>query len=487
MKKLTQSEFLERAKSVHGGAYDYSGVVYSSMAGSVSIGCREHGIFTQTAGNHLAGKGCAKCGRSAVEASRRLTPAQFVERANEAHGGALDFSESAYTKWDERVRVTCPEHGAFMALPAVVLRGGSGCPKCHAAAKGPARLTSEEFIANAKSVHGERYDYSKVQYVTFLANVEIVCKDHGPFLQSACNHTAGKGCPKCSGSQSKPEIEILEWVRAKLPGAEVLERTRGVIAPFELDIFVPSKKVAIEFNGLFWHASDEKSDSESKRRHSEKLARCDAQGIRLIQVREDRWEANKDACLSLVASALGFSDRAVGARSCRVVEVEKGKARAFFGANHADGFVRSPICYGLELDGQIVSAMSFGRPRYSSGHDWELLRFASAGFTSVAGAAGKLMAHFRSKHAGSVVSYCNLEYSNGGVYRAIGMSPIRRSAPSYIWVKNGQKAFSRYQTQKHKLPELLKNFDAAKSESANMFANGMRRYWDSGNLVFELA
>lgn len=484
-RRLTLNDFLERSLSAHGERYDYSGVEYVGNSSAVNIKCREHGEFLQSPSNHFAGKGCPKCGIGVGGSARNKHSSEsFIAKLKEIHGDGIVLESTRYSRWGDRVEVNCSEHGRYMALPAVLLRGGKGCLPCAIRVRGPDLLTKQEFIDGAEKLHSGKYSYSAVKYLGFAKNVEITCKEHGSFFQTPCNHMQGKGCPKCSGSQSKAEVKLLEWIKESLPGVEVQERQRKIISPYELDIYVPSLKVAIEFNGLYWHSADKATDSEFRNKHLLKLQRCQAAGIRLIQIREDRWTDRQEICKSLIASAMHLPSRKESARDCEIVELASIDATDFLLRHHLDGSAKASVSLGLRLDGEVLSVMTFARPRYSTEADWELVRFASKPFVHIRGAASKLLAHFRASNPGSVTSYCNLEYGSGGVYRAIGMGQVSQSRPGYIWAKNGQRVYSRYQTQKHKLAELLPIFDPALSESENMFANGFRRYWDSGNLVF---
>lgn len=484
-RKLTLEDFLARARTTHGERYDYSEVVYAGNQKPVKIRCAEHGVFLQGPANHFAGKGCGACGTEKTAKSRRLDPSDFVARVRALHGGSVLLDdETAYGGWDERVSVGCPEHGRYMALPAVLLRGARGCMACAIEVRGPERLTKEEFVERATALHAGKYSYERAAYAGFARNLEISCSDHGTFFQTPCNHMQGKGCPRCSGSQSKPEVALLEWIKRTLPGVEIQERRRGVIPPYELDIYIPSLQVAVEFNGLYWHSADKASDGEFRNKHLQKLQLCQEAGVRLIQVREDRWADRPEVCKSVIASALRLPSRRENARSCKIVELASIDATDFLMRHHLDGNAKASVNLGLSLDDELLAVMTFAKPRFASDADWELVRLASLPFVHVRGAASRLLAHFRARHRGQVTSYCNLEYGSGGVYGAIGMKLVSQSRPGYVWVKNGQRAYSRYQTQKHKLSALLPNFDPALSESENMFANGFRRYWDSGNLVF---
>ena len=189
LRRSTAENFIKKARKIHGDKYDYSKVEYKNSNTKVTIICPIHGDFEQTPATHLQGKGCSKCG-----GKNKLTTEEFIKRAKEIHDGKYDYSKVEYKNNSTNVCIICPDHGEFLQRPMVHLRGG-GCIKCG----GTATLTAEEFINKAKKVHGDKYDYSKVEYKNSTTKVCIICKEegHGEFYQTAKNHLKGKGCPKC--------------------------------------------------------------------------------------------------------------------------------------------------------------------------------------------------------------------------------------------------------------------------------------------------
>jgi hypothetical protein len=181
MRRLINDEFIARAGQVHGDRYDYSRVQYRNFDTKVSIVCREHGPFSTLPGNHLKGKGCPACGDQKRAASKTKSTAKFVSEATSVHKGRYDYSNTKYTGKVHEVTVICPVHGEFRQKAGVHLRG-HGCPTCGLLTIGEKkRLTLAEFVAQALAVHGDRYDYSLVDYKGSGKRVTIVCRVHGPF------------------------------------------------------------------------------------------------------------------------------------------------------------------------------------------------------------------------------------------------------------------------------------------------------------------
>ena len=205
-KKMTTEEFITLAKNVHGDKYDYSKVEYVSSDKKVCIICPKHGEFWQVPNSHLQGRGCPVCGAETRRESRTKTTYDFITKAREIHGDKYDYSKVEYKGANVDVCIICPEHGEFWQRPTNHLTG-KGCPKC----AGRTTLTREDFIAKAREVHGSnKYDYSKVEYVNAKTKVCIICPEHGEFWQLPDHHLKGAECPKCHGRGKTTEEFITE-------------------------------------------------------------------------------------------------------------------------------------------------------------------------------------------------------------------------------------------------------------------------------------
>lgn len=210
-KPLTVAKFIERAQTKHGTRYDYSQVAFEGVENKITIICPEHGPFEQRVMTHLKGFNCPKCGRVSVAEKLGHSMDRFLADARNAHGNKYDYSEVKYKNALSKVKINCPIHGAFLQTPASHVRGVA-CSKCSdLIAADKRRLSTEEFVARARDVHGDKYDYSKSEYVTSHGKVEIICPEHGSFWQSPATHTMGNkaGCPGCAVSgfdQTKPAL-----------------------------------------------------------------------------------------------------------------------------------------------------------------------------------------------------------------------------------------------------------------------------------------
>jgi hypothetical protein len=237
--KLTTSQFIEKAKLRHGERYDYSLVDYNGAKSKVDIICHRHGLFNQTATGHLRGGGCGKCVNNI-----KLTTEQFIERGRLKHGECYDYSLVKYVNKSSKVDIICQVHGVFSQRAENHLRGDR-CPSC----TNNKRLTKAEFIKKSVSVHGERYDYSLVEYSNNSKKVKIICLKHGVFEQGPNNHLNGNGCPRCK--ESKGELSIREFlIKNEIVFVQQhrFETCRNVL-PLPFDFYLPNHKTCIEFNG----------------------------------------------------------------------------------------------------------------------------------------------------------------------------------------------------------------------------------------------
>jgi hypothetical protein len=194
--KLTTEEFIKKAKEVHRDKYNYSKAVYENISTKVCIICKEsgHGEFYQTPNSHLQGVGCPKCGESVRANSRTYTKNFFEKKAREIHGDEYNYSKVDYKSSRDKICIICSTHGEFYQSPSSHLQG-KGCPMCG----GTKKLTTENFIRRSRLIHGDLYDYSKVDYKNSATKVCIICPEHGEFYQIPNNHLQGVGCSKCNG------------------------------------------------------------------------------------------------------------------------------------------------------------------------------------------------------------------------------------------------------------------------------------------------
>jgi G:T-mismatch repair DNA endonuclease (very short patch repair protein) len=291
----------------------------------------------------------------------------------------------------------------------------------------------------------------------------------------------GRGTWHSSGP-SRGEAEVCKMVEGL--GFEVEQSNRGILSGLELDIVVESEKVAIEYNGSYWH-----SDLFKDRKYhlSKQLAAAD-KGYRLIHIWEADWIQKEAIVRSVIANVLGKTADRIYARKTEVREITYKEANTFLGNNHLQGSGISKIRIGLFTGEELVSVMTFSSLRAATGQvakkgEYELLRFCNKLNTAVIGGASKLYSYFIKTYTPErIISYANRDWSNGALYSTLGMSELKPTVPGYFYVKSKIR-YSRFQFQKHKLVQ--QGGDPNMSEYEIMLDRGYHRVWDCGNYKYE--
>ena len=309
------------------------------------------------------------------------------------------------------------------------------------------------------------------------------CKKCGKTFSVQRKMCVYKKCPDCyKNIKSFEELQVFDYIKSIYNG-NILHNNRLVISPLELDIYIPEKNFAVEFDGLYYHQHD--GNIKIKNYHLNKTLQCEKQGIQLIHVFENEWKLKQDIVKSRLKNLLGVYDKVIYARKCEVREVPSKESILFQEDNHLQGAVNAKVNLGLYFNGELISLMTFGKCRFDKKHEWEMLRFCSKLGYHVVGGAGKLLKHFEKTYQPkSLVSYADRRWSQGKLYKALGFKLNHASGPNYWYFKN-LKLESRIKYQKYKLKDILEVFDESKTEVENMIANGYHMIYDCGNLVFE--
>ena len=241
---LTKDEFIKKARLIHGDKYDYSKVEYTTNKIKVSIICPEHGEFWQTPGDHLKGRGCPLCWR------KKKTTEEYIKQVRKIYGNKYIYDKIEYTNSHDKVCVICPKHGEFY-LRADAFLSGESCPRCKAdAVKVKQKKSTEQFIKDARRIHGDKYDYSKVDYINAHTKVCIICPEHGAFFQTPNLHLSGRGCPFCQESGLEREMRVLfEENNIKFEKEKEFDGLVGEKRNLKFDFYIPSFKTAIECQG----------------------------------------------------------------------------------------------------------------------------------------------------------------------------------------------------------------------------------------------
>lgn len=287
--------------------------------------------------------------------------------------------------------------------------------------------------------------------------------------------------------ETKAILELLEFLYSiGINKADISIKNRKEIAPYEIDIFVSSHNIGIEYNGIWCHSED--YAGKDRNYHAMKVDLCENNNIRLFTIRDIEWDdpTKREVWKSILGRAFGKIQRKIYARKTKVVILDKNPIQ-FLNEHHLSGTAKASQFYALMYDNEIVQVCTLGKSRFTE-NELEIIRIATSKNTIVVGGVGKLLsAVFERNKDSNIVCYADRSHSSklscayGTFMRYVG-----ETDPNYIWFSgNYKEIFTRYQTQKHKLPSILGDvFDPSLSEKENMFKAGFDRYWDCGNLKF---
>lgn len=287
-KKKTQEEFVNELKETHPNL-----TVLGTYVGDkkyVEVKCNIHDYTFMTKPNWLHhGANCQKCYDDRRGATLKKTASQLLLDLRKVHGYRYNYPylKEEYKNNKSKITIVCPIHGEFKQTMNCHLRG-QGCAQCADVQNGlNKRLSTYEFIEKARKKHGNKYDYSSVEYQTYNIPVTIICKDHGVFKQMPYTHLCGCGCPKCQQSHLENMVEKIlndnniEFIpQYKCP---------NIIGRKSIDFYLPNQKIAIECQGdqhfkEVEHFGGAETLNETIRRDITKFEELTENGINVIYI-----------------------------------------------------------------------------------------------------------------------------------------------------------------------------------------------------------
>ena len=318
-------------------------------------------------------------------------------------------------------------------------------------------------------------EYGQGWYKAKIIDDFIRVSDQRVFVKNEDIEKIQKYAEESNAQTSMFEIEIADFLEKEL-NQDIVKHDRKTISPLELDIYIPSKNIAIECNGDYWHSYNAGCDINY---HLNKTNLCKDGGIRLLHIFEHEWQNKKDICKSIISCALGIYENRIYARDCEVKDVNSTLAKQFLEENHIQGTVNSLFRLGLFYKNELVQLITIGKSRFKK-DEYELLRMCTKLNTQVIGGFSKLMTYQPCKE---IVSFIDVSKFNGNSYLKTGWEYISNTTPNYHYIK-GNKVLNRISAQKHKLKDLLGevNFDKNLTETENMIKNNWLKIYDCGNI-----
>jgi len=483
-KRQSLTHFIDLCATKHNDKYDYSLIPKNVQRHDcVDIICPHHGIFNQRLNSHINGSGCNNCASISRGIANAKTKKQYQHICNTKHHQKYDYS-----LWSDNVRSTnhvdiiCPHHGIFnQRLNSHI--NGSGCKKC-------SLISYKQTMVDMFGVDHPHHRHILPQTLALLDDPQWLTTQHvtykKPITQIASelfvddttvNRRLVKfNIPIIHYTQSMGEKQVLQFIRQL--GIEALSGDRIMIKPYELDIYIPSHNLAIEYCGLYWHSEQQGKD---RWYHQNKHVLCKNQNIQLLTIFEDEWVTRAPQVKRKLRHLLHktLSDR-IFARKCSLIDVSTNNKKLFFDQHHIQGNGPGSINLGLEHNGNLVACMSFIKHKH---HHYYLNRYATS--CTVVGGFSKLLKWFENTVSwNTIVSFADNRWSNGDLYFQTGWTLDKVIPPDYSYSPDSKQRLHKFNYRRIHLPKKLKHYDELLSERQNCDANGVLRIWDCGKMRF---
>lgn len=323
-----------------------------------------------------------------------------------------------------------------------------------------------------------------VENTTSNYTFEYRCVTCNSIIETNNTNSQTIRCKQCNPHISIVEKKLRQWIDEIYHGDVQCNKFFSFNDKrFEIDIFLPEFNIGIEFHGNYWHCDLYKHNDY----HQHKYLYFKQQNIQLIQVFESEWVNNPYIVKSIIKSKLKLNET-IYARKCIVKEIDNTTYNIFCEQNHLQGSCVAKIRIGLFFDNNLVQCISFAKPRFNKNYEYELIRSCSKLNTTIVGGFNKLFKHFtKTYQPRSIITYCDARYFNGVGYQQAGFEFVELTKPDFFYFHKSDccDIYHRTHFQKHKLSDILPQFDCNKTAELNMLENGYSRIFDAGNLKFQ--
>lgn len=472
---LTTQEFIERSQARWGDRWNYSKVVYRGQRKKVTLICPEHGEFETEPKKHLRGvNSCGWCTGQKVDSD-------FVRRkSEEIYGkGRWLYDRLHYRGASTEIEIGCPIHQQYFFQTPNNHYNSIGCRECSQRfSRGKLNL---DIIRNRseESFGVGALDFSEATYINNKTPIKVRCVMHDEWFhqQPEYIYYGQRRCPKCQQARvSKGEDSLGQYITSL--GISWERRRRDLLGDthLEVDIYIPELRIAIEFNGLYYH-SEEFLD---KNYHKIKRELALQSGITLYQIWENDWRERRSVVEKHLQNILNVSTQPkVAARNTQVTEISSEQAKSFLNEHHIQGFVGSTVYVGLIHQGDLVAVGAFKK----RAEEFELTRYATS--CLVRGGHSKIVAYFEKCYTYSkLVTFADLTFGDGSLYRTTGWQEDKYLYPDYFYTK-GIKRYHKFNLRLNRFkedPQLI--FEEGKTEHELAKMNGFLRVYDAGKIRF---
>lgn len=389
----------------------------------------------------------------------------------------IKYKNENYTNYEKRKQTNLEKYGVENPMQSLIISKKSANTKKHN--WDPTALYKrnyQNFCKLLKDEYNVRTTLQESQYqgVASRPLMKFVCLSCNYEFEKRFDYAVPPICKSCNPTitsfQSQEETEVVEFIQSIYTGT-IIRNSRSLINPYELDIVIPEKKIAIEYCSLYWHS--ELSRNKTWNYHKTKYDMCKLKDYKLITLFSDEWLKKKSIVKNKLKNILGLSSKAIGARKCSTKEIDYKQAKQFYNQYHLQGSPKKlGVNIGLIYQDKLVAVGSF--VKHQKGY--ELVRFASS--QNVAGGAGKIIKSFEKNYQpDAIISFSVNRWSTGDLYKKTGFNIDGFVPPMQSYVEN-------YQTRYHKLTFNRKKFNIPDNTTEWEYVKslGYDRIWDCGKV-----
>lgn len=525
----TTESFIEAARKIHGQKYDYSKVEYNGTRNKVCIVLHEKdrygneiGEFWQYPLTHLQGGGCAREQKGIHEdrwevrtcpiCGKEFKVRKKVEKITCSEECRLKYIELHKDEIEARRAESLKNAFAKKTKEERELRNKKVKDTClRRYGKENFSQTEEgrKMLSDKMRAQKKEWDKSYTEDVLIPKYRDICTKDDLEMLEFCDRFNVKVRCKKCgtefithtlgylTDSTTTNRCKVCHPME-QIFGQTDLERTfeeflqeikvryykncRSVIAPQEIDFYLPDLKIGFELDGLYWHSDAQKPDTDY---HLKKTEACKEKGVRLIHIFEDEWKYKQDICKDRILDMLSMDRRRVDAQCCTLEEIGKEKCKKFLKKYHLQGNAACEYAEGLYFNGELVEVMCFGRTGQQGFNEYEMVRLCTKEGDTVEGGAERLLKEFIDKYqAKKIVVYADRRWTEGECYEKIGFKSMDKTEPDYYFVEKDKRK-DRFAFRKDRL---LKEYGCKEHLTVEDFCKTYRinRIYDCGRIKYEL-
>ena len=439
--------------------------------------CQDGHLTSKELYNWLRSWACEKC--TELERARK----NFLELNQEYEKRGYKLASKLIYNSAAPVLSECPQNHWHMSYPNNFLKG-QNCSVC-------AHNQKKHFEDVRNAIEIEDYKIYSTNYVGNKESLMVSCHlGHQQYSTTWDKWYNGHRCPHCK--YTKGENDIGEFLKSL--GVEYLYNDMKILGGKQLDFYLEKHKVAIEYNGLYFHSEDalakrlvsltvdkKMARAQATLYHKFKRDSCSKLGIRLFTIFENDWLERKEQVQAFILGTLGINQTQVYARNGVVAEVDHYTARCFIDKYHWQGSPSSIThAFGFFQNDVLLQVITFGHHHRQNAKKDNLLlnRFCNKAGTKVVGGASRIFQYALEKlPKDDIITYADLRYASGEVYLKMGFKLDRELMPDYHYFK-GQKLFSKQSLKKNPGESDL-------SEKELRASQNYRVIWDCGKHVYK--